>query len=254
MIRFVDVTKIYGSTSATAALEAVNLTFEKGEFAFITGPSGAGKSTLLKMVYAAERPTRGEVFVENRSVGRLHPRSVPFLRRNLGVVFQDFELLPRRTVLDNVGLALEVCGVPRDEIERRVRDVLAKVGLGRKADRRPGELSGGEQQRAAIARALVNEPSIVLADEPTGNLDDVLSGDIMDLLRTLCEAQGATVLMATHDPLLLATEGVRVVRLREGRVISDGVEESPADAVLARSTPDTGHETDPDVETLREDA
>ena len=230
MIRFVEVTKAYGPNSAAVALEGVDLAFEKGEFAFITGPSGAGKSTLLKLVYAAERPTRGEVLVESRSVGRLHPRSIPYLRRNLGVVFQDFELLPRRSVLDNVGLALEVCGVGRDEIDRRVRDVLAKVGLGAKAERRPGELSGGEQQRCAIARALVNRPSIVLADEPTGNLDEGLSRDILSLLRTLCDAQGATVLMATHDPLLLAEPGVRVVRLEAGRVVADGGGTEPADA------------------------
>jgi cell division transport system ATP-binding protein len=124
MIRFVDVTKSYGPTSASAALEAINIEFRKGEFAFITGPSGAGKSTLLKLIYAAERPTRGDVFVENRSVGRLHPRSIPYLRRNLGVVLQDFELLPRRTILDNVGLALEVCGVGRDDTSRRRQGVL----------------------------------------------------------------------------------------------------------------------------------
>jgi len=243
MIRFVDVTKTYGSISATAALESVSLEFEAGEFAFITGPSGAGKSTLLKLVYAAERPTRGDVLVENRSVGRLHPRSVPYLRRNLGVVFQDFELLPRRSVYDNVALALEVCGVGRDEIDRRVRDVLAKVGLGRKAERRPGELSGGEQQRAAIARALVNEPSIVLADEPTGNLDEALSGDILGLLRTLCDEGGATVLVATHDPVLLAEPDSRIVLLEQGRVVADG---SSDDSM--RDDPD-----DPD-ETVRDDA
>jgi cell division transport system ATP-binding protein len=241
MIRFVDVTKTYGSTSASAALEAVNLEFHKGEFAFITGPSGAGKSTLLKLVYAAESPTRGDVFVEDRSVGRLHPRSIPYLRRNLGVVFQDFELLPRRSILHNVGLALEVCGVGRDEIDRRARDVLARVGLGRKADRRPGELSGGEQQRVAIARALVNDPTIVLADEPTGNLDEELSADILELLRALCEAQGATVLVATHDPVLLAEPGTRIVRLDEGRVVSDGLDEA-------------GGDDDQEAETVREDA
>jgi cell division transport system ATP-binding protein len=160
------------------------------------------------------------------------------------VVFQGFELLPRRTVLENVGLALEVCGVERDEIERRVRSVLAKVGLGSKAERRPGELSGGEQQRAAIARALVNKPSIVLADEPTGNLDEALSQDILDLLRTLCEAQGSTVLVATHDPLLLAEPGVRVVRLDQGRVISD---EANADSQASAEDPLDGADDDATV-------
>ena len=220
MIEFRDVTKRYGSHGT--ALERVELSFEPGEFAFVIGPSGAGKSTLLKMVYAAERPTLGDVLIEGRSVARLHPRSVPFLRRNLGVVFQDYKLLPRRTVRDNVALALEVCGLSRSEVRARTNEALDKVGLGRLADRLPGELSGGEQQRAAIARAIANRPSILLADEPTGNLDEKLSHEIFELLAELNATEGATVLVATHDLTEVAHWDYRAVRLDAGRVLDEG--------------------------------
>ena len=217
MIEFRNVTKHYGRLGT--ALEGLDLTVDTGEFVFITGPSGAGKSTLLKLLYAAERPTSGDVLVEGRSVARLHPRSVPFLRRNLGVVFQDFKLLPKRTVRANVSLALEVTGTARAEVDRRVDEVLDRVGLLRLSARRPGELSGGEMQRVAIARAVVGKPSLVLADEPTGNLDAALTHDIFELLVDLHREDGTTVLVATHDTVELAQWDFRRVRLEEGRVV-----------------------------------
>ncbi len=219
MIEFNDVTFRYGSHGV--ALERVDLRFAAGEFAFITGPSGAGKSTLLKLLYAAQRPSAGDVTIEGRSVGRLHPRSVPFLRRNLGVVFQDFKLLPRRTLLENVSLPLEVCGLKRAVVLDKATAALKKVGLGRDGDRLPGELSGGEQQRVAIARAIANTPSILLADEPTGNLDEGLSHEIFELLAGLQTSEGATVLTATHDLAEVARWPFRHIRLRDGRVEDD---------------------------------
>ncbi len=219
MIRFHNVTKHYGRTGM--ALEKINLGFDEGEFAFITGRSGAGKTSLLKLIYAAEHPTHGDVLLEGRSVARLHPNSVPWLRRNMGIVMQDFRLLPRRSIFDNVALPLEVCGVGRSESKLRVNEALARVGLEGMGRRRPGELSGGEQQRVAIARAVVNRPSIILADEPTGNLDHDLSCDIMDLLVGICTDQGATVLVATHDREQVARYSFREVYLLGGRVKSD---------------------------------
>jgi len=219
MIRFQNVTKHYGRTGM--ALEKINLAFEQGEFAFITGRSGAGKTTLLKLLYAAEHPTHGDVLLEGRSVARLHPSSIPWLRRNMGIVVQDFHLLPRRSIFENVALPLEVCGVKRAEIAPRVRLALTRVGLEGMGKRTPGELSGGEQQRVAIARAVVNRPSILLADEPTGNLDHYLSSDIMDLLVGICTDQGATVLVATHDREQVARYNFREVQLLGGRVRED---------------------------------
>ncbi len=228
MIRLDRVTKRY-SDSAPPALDGVSLDFEEGEFVFVTGPSGAGKSTLLRLLYAAERPDDGDVLIEDRSVARLHPRSIPFLRRNLGIVFQDFKLLPRRTVFQNVALALEVCGQPRAVITHKVNKMLGRVGLDGLAERLPGSLSAGEQQRAAIARALVNEPSIVLADEPTGNLDEDLSSEIIDLLAEIAREKNATVIVATHDMIQVAARPVREVRLAEGRVAADLPAEDPED-------------------------
>ena len=219
MIEFNDVTFRYGNHGV--ALEGVDLRFGPGEFAFITGPSGAGKSTLLKLLYAAERPTVGDVTIEGKSVGRLHPRSVPFLRRNLGVIFQDYKLLPRRTVLENISLPLEVCGLKRAVVKTKAEEALRKVGLARAGGRLPGELSGGEQQRAAIARAIANTPSIVLADEPTGNLDESLSHEIFELLVGLKTSEGVTVLAATHDLAEVARWPFRHITLRDGRVEED---------------------------------
>ena len=229
MIEFSEVTKRYGRFGT--ALERIDLKIERGECVFITGASGAGKSTLLKLLYAAERPTTGDVLVEDRSVSRLHPRSIPYLRRNIGVVFQDFKLLPRRTVYENVALALEVCGVPNRDIRERVPRTLERVGLGSLADRLPGEMSGGEQQRAAIARAIVGEPSIVLADEPTGNLDKALTHDIFELLISLNRDEGTTVLIATHDLAEAARWDARRIVLSRGRM-EDDEEPDPGEATV----------------------
>ena len=226
MIEFREVTKRYGRFGTT--LERIDLRIDRGECVFITGGSGAGKSTLLKLLYAAERPTTGDVLVEERSVSRLHRRGVPYLRRNIGVVFQDFKLLPRRTLFENVALALEVCGVSPREIRERVPRTLDRVGLGGLTDRLPGELSGGEQQRAAIARAIVGAPAIVLADEPTGNLDERLTHDIFELLVSLNRDEGTTVLIATHDLAEASRWPARRLVLSGGRLIEDiGVQASP---------------------------
>ena len=199
------------------ALSDVNLVLGKGEFVFLTGPSGAGKSTLLRLIMAAEEPTRGQIIVGGRNLARIDRRGIPFLRRNIGVVFQDFKLLPNRSVFENVALTLEVQGLPAREGERRVAAMLERVALGHRARAYPPQLSGGEQQRVAIARALVGDPAILLADEPTGNLDPELTVEVMDLL-TACSARGTTVLVATHDVGLLDRYRKRVVRLAEGRI------------------------------------
>ncbi len=239
MIRIENVTRRYPGTSRPA-LDDVSLAFDAGEFVFVTGPSGAGKSTLLKLLYAAERPDTGDVLIEDKSVVRLHPRSIPFLRRNLGVIFQDFKLLPRRSVYDNVALALEVCGQPRSVIRHKVLKILKRVGLEGLEKRLPGTLSAGEQQRAAIARALVNEPSIVLADEPTGNLDEKLSNEILDLLAELARERRSTVLVATHDTLQVMLRGYRHVHIVEGKIASDipAGTTDPDDADDGESLPD----------------
>ena len=215
MIQLFHVYHSYGSERPTLA--DVTLEIEKGELVFLTGPSGAGKSTLLKLVFCAEQPTRGQLLVGGRNISRLARRAVPYLRRNVGVVFQDFKLLPRRSVEDNVGIALEVLGLPRREVRRRTYAVLKQLGLAHKRHVLPPRLSGGEQQRVAIGRALVNEPQILLCDEPTGNLDRERSEEIMGLLEE-ANSRGATVVIATHDPTLLNRGGRRVVVLDEGRV------------------------------------
>jgi len=217
MIRLFHVSKSYGR--GERALDDVSFSMEKGEFAFVTGPSGAGKTTLLRLLFAAERPSRGRVLVADHDVSRLRGSSVPILRRNVGVVFQDFKLLPRRTVFDNVAFALEVLGRPRSVIRERVMTVLRQVGLGHRSRSLPIRLSGGEQQRVAIARALVNQPAVLLADEPTGNLDAELAVEIMALFETV-NSRGTTVLFATHDRSLVEGYTKRVLRLEQGRLVS----------------------------------
>jgi cell division transport system ATP-binding protein len=218
MIQLFHVTKAYPGDPPV--LTDVNLTVDKGEFVFLTGPSGAGKTTLLRLVFCAEKPTRGQILVGGRNVARIRDASVPYLRRNIGVVFQDFKLLPHRTVLDNVAFTLDVLGTPRSESRERVLRMLKLVGLQHKAESLPLKLSGGEQQRVVIARALVNDPTILLADEPTGNLDPALTVEILDLL---CEVnvRGTTVVVATHDATLLERYQKRVIRLERGRVMAD---------------------------------
>jgi cell division transport system ATP-binding protein len=206
--------------AGTYALRDVSLEFGRGEFVFLTGPSGAGKTSLLRLVFAAERPSEGQIVVLGRNASRISPRSIPELRRRIGVVFQDFKLLARRTVEENVGLALDVVGTPRRVARARVFAVLKQVGLQHRRYQSPLSLSGGEQQRVAIARALVNEPDILLADEPTGNLDPDLTLEIMDLIADTA-TRGTTVVVATHDQSILDRFRKRTVRLEAGRVTED---------------------------------
>ena len=219
MIRFQDVSKLY--TNATSpSLDRLNLYIEKGEFVFVVGASGAGKSTLIKLLYREELPSAGHVYLAGRDLATLRNSEVPFLRRNLGVVFQDFKLLPERTVFDNVAFALEVTEAPRKEILRRVPAALEMVGLRHKANSRPTELSGGEQQRVAVARAIVRNPVLVLADEPTGNLDPETSQSIMHLLLDI-NRMGATCVVATHAKNLVDQMRQRVVQMEDGRIVRD---------------------------------
>ncbi|GIX31614.1 MAG: cell division ATP-binding protein FtsE [Porticoccaceae bacterium] len=215
MIRFEHVTLRY--PSGQEALRDLSFALEEGEFAFLTGHSGAGKSTLLKLILLLERPTRGRVLVKGKDLAALDRRQVPFFRRRVGVVFQDPHLLLDRTVFENVALPLEVMGFPRADIPRRVRAALDKVGLLDKERAWPGHLSAGEQQRVGIARAVVHKPRLLLADEPTGNLDPELSAEIMALFRLFNEV-GVTVLVATHDVELIAPFHCRRLHLRQGRL------------------------------------
>lgn len=206
----------------------INIDVQKGEFVFLTGPSGAGKSTLLKLMFVAERPTRGQVLIAGRNVARLSASGIPYLRRNIGVVFQDFKLLPTRTVAENVGFALDVLGTPRDVVRHKSLRALKSVGLEHKADVLPMKLSGGEQQRVVIARALVNDPAILLADEPTGNLDPRLTIEIMDLLCDV-NARGTTVIVATHDAVLIERYQKRTLRLERGTMVAEALGEKAAE-------------------------
>jgi cell division transport system ATP-binding protein len=217
-IRLYHVSKSY--LAGSYALHDVSLEVGKGELIFLTGPSGAGKTTLLKLLFAAERPSEGQILVRGRNVGRLREAAIPSLRRRIGVVFQDFKLLPRRTIEENVRLALDVTGTPRREARARVFRVLKQVGLQHRRFHHPLSLSGGEQQRVALARALVNEPEILLADEPTGNLDPDLTVEIMDLIAN-ASTRGTTVLVATHDMAVIERYGKRRIRLEGGRIVED---------------------------------
>jgi cell division transport system ATP-binding protein len=219
LIRFEDVTKVY-ARGARPALDAVDLEIERGEFVFLVGASGSGKSTFLRLVLREERPTGGDIFIAGRDLSTLSSWRVPHLRRQIGVVFQDFRLLPTKTVFDNVAFALQVIGKPRHHILTTVPDTLELVGLGGKEKRLPHELSGGEQQRVAIARAFVNRPSILLADEPTGNLDPTTSVGIMRLLDRI-NRTGTTVVMATHDDEIVDQMRKRVVELDSGQMVRD---------------------------------
>ena len=248
MLRYLSVVKEYprGGT----ALHGVSFHLAKGEFAFLTGPSGSGKSSLLKLAYLEERPTKGEVRVAGQSASSARSRDVAMLRRKLGVVFQDFRLLPDRSAEANVAFALEVTGAPQGAIRDRVARALAQVGLAAKGTSLPHELSGGEQQRVAIARALVNRPLLLLADEPTGNLDDRAARGVYQLLREI-NAGGTAVLMATHNSELVKRADLRVLELHRGRLVFDsaegGASTPAADAVAAalgevrrRETPPQG--------------
>jgi cell division transport system ATP-binding protein len=218
VIQLFHVAKAYPGDAPV--LDDITLHIEKGEFVWLTGPSGAGKSTLLKLLFCAETPTSGQILVGGRNIVRLSQGGIPYLRRNVGVVFQDFKLLQNRTVLENVGYSLEVLGFSDSEIRERSRERLKQVGLAEKAESLPQRLSGGEQQRVAIARALVNDPTILLADEPTGNLDAGLTDSILELLFN-ANARGTTVVVATHDRSLLTRYHRRTIELSRGRVVGD---------------------------------
>jgi cell division transport system ATP-binding protein len=214
MIRLYNVTKQYGKNYA---LKDINFKVSKGEFCYITGPSGAGKTTMLKLLYGAIAPTTGHLQVAGMDLSHLNSRQLPQLRRHIGIVFQDFKLIPKRTVGENIGMALEVLGTPRNVIQRRVNAVLNIVGLQGKESVYPPFLSGGEQQRVAVARAIVNDPSILLADEPTGNLDGAMAVAVMDILQKI-NLRGTTVLVATHDAALMKRFPYRSIRFRKGQL------------------------------------
>jgi cell division transport system ATP-binding protein len=215
MIQLFRVSKEYGRFRH--ALDDVTCTIERGEFVFLTGPSGAGKSTFLKLLFREEPPTSGQILVNGRNIGVLPASQVPYFRRTVGVVFQDFKLIPRKSVFENIAFVQNVLGLPRAEQKRRAYQVLKRVGLHHQMNAFPDELSGGEQQRVAIARAIVNEPTLLLADEPTGNLDPVLSEEIMKLFLEI-NIRGTTVLVATHDFELIRRTGKRVLSLDRGHL------------------------------------
>ncbi|AAO91395.1 cell division ATP-binding protein FtsE [Coxiella burnetii] len=216
MIRFANVTKNY--PNGHQALNNISFTLKQGEMAFLTGHSGAGKTTLLKLMMMIEAITRGQIYINNRNLSRLSKRQIPYLRRRIGMIFQNPQLLYHRTVFDNVGIPLVISGYRHSEIKRRVRAALDKVGLLKKEKLYPFSLSTGEQQRIGIARAIVNKPMLVIADEPTGNLDPELSSEIMRLFEAF-NAVGVTVLIATHDLSLIAPLNYRIITLKEGRLV-----------------------------------
>ncbi|MDQ7821073.1 MAG: cell division ATP-binding protein FtsE [Armatimonadota bacterium] len=218
MVQFEDVTKIF--PAGIVALRSVSFRIDPGEFVFLVGPTGTGKSTLLRLIYRDEIPTTGRVCVLGRDVGRLRGGGVALLRRRLGVVFQDFKLLPRRTAWENVAFVLRVTGVPPDEVRPRALRALDLVGVAHRAEAYPAELSGGEQQRVSIARAIAGDPPLLLADEPTGNLDPRTSWEIIRLLAEI-NARGTTVLVATHNKAIVDACRQRVIELAGGRVVRD---------------------------------
>ena len=218
MIQFENICKKY--PNGITALDSVNIEIKQGEFIYVVGPSGAGKSTFVKMIYREEKPTEGEVTVNGLSLAKLKRKRIPYLRRQIGVVFQDFKLLPRLTVYENVAFALEVIEETPGAIKRRVTEVLDLVGLRHKAKMLPAELSGGEQQRVAIARSIVNVPKVVIADEPTGNLDPETSWGIMNLFEQI-NARGTTIIMATHNKEVVNTIRHRVIAIEDGLIVRD---------------------------------
>jgi cell division transport system ATP-binding protein len=235
MIRLVEVSKVYARTGV--AVDKVSLHVAKGEFAFLTGPSGSGKSTLLKLIFMEERPTSGEVRVSGVNSASLKRGDVAQLRRKLGIVFQDFRLLDDRTAHANVAFALEVTGAAQTAIPAKVSRLLTQVGLASKGQAFPRELSGGEQQRVAIARALVNDPFVLIADEPTGNLDDRATRGVFQLLREI-NAAGTAVVMATHNLELIRRSDYRTLEMLHGRLVADSTDRSVAERAAARRAED----------------
>ncbi|RJG24800.1 cell division ATP-binding protein FtsE [Paenibacillus thiaminolyticus] len=220
MIEMQDVWKTYQDGSH--ALRGVSVRIDKDEFVYVVGPSGAGKSTFMKLIYREEIPTKGQIVVSGFNIGKLKHRKIPFVRRNIGVVFQDFRLLPKLTAYENVAFAMEVIEAPPKVIKRRVPEVLELVGLKHKASSLPAQLSGGEQQRIAIARAIVNNPSVIVADEPTGNLDPENSWGIMKLLEEI-NYRGTTIVMATHNKDIVNAMRQRVIAIEHGHIVRDEV-------------------------------
>ena len=218
MLIMSDVSKVYPGGSI--ALQDVNVHIEPGEFVFVVGPSGAGKSTFIKMLFREVLPTTGSIFVNGVDILSLSPKEIPFMRRQLGIIFQDYRLLPDRTVYENVAFAMQVIEAPYRKIKRQVMNVLDLVGLRHRANAYPNELSGGEQQRIAIARAIVNDPVFVIADEPTGNLDPETSWDIMEIFKEI-NASGTTIVMATHDKEVVDAMAKRVIAIEKGRIVRD---------------------------------
>lgn len=218
VLKMTDVSKVYPGGSV--ALQKVNIHIEPGEFVFVVGPSGAGKSTFIKMLFREVLPTTGSIFVNGVDILSLTPKEIPYMRRQLGIIFQDYRLLPDRTVYENVAFAMEVIETPRRKIKRRVLNVLDLVGLRHRCNAYPNELSGGEQQRIAIARAIVNDPVFVIADEPTGNLDPETSWDIMEIFKEI-NAEGTTIVMATHDKEIVDAMGKRVIAIEDGKIVRD---------------------------------
>lgn len=218
MLIMTDVSKVYPGGSV--ALQDVNVHIEPGEFVFVVGPSGAGKSTFIKMLFREVLPTTGSIFVNGTDIMALTPKEIPYMRRQLGIIFQDYRLLPDRTVYENVAFAMQVIEAPHRKIKRQVLNVLDLVSLRHRSDAYPNELSGGEQQRIAIARAIVNDPLLVIADEPTGNLDPETSWDIMEIFKEI-NATGTTIVMATHDKDVVDAMGKRVIAIEKGRIVRD---------------------------------
>nr|WP_237690574.1 cell division ATP-binding protein FtsE [Paenibacillus caui] len=213
-----DVWKTY--PNGAHALQGISVKIDRNEFVYIVGPSGAGKSTFMKLIYREEVPTKGQISVSGFNIGKLKPRKIPYVRRNIGVIFQDFRLLPKLTAYENVAFALEVIEAPKKIIRKRVTEVLDLVGLKNKAGRLPAQLSGGEQQRVAIARAIVNNPTVIIADEPTGNLDPETSWEIMQLLDEI-NFRGTTIVMATHNKDIVNTMRKRVIAIEQGTIVRD---------------------------------
>jgi cell division ATP-binding protein FtsE len=218
VIEMQDVWKTY--PDGTHALRGITVKVDSNEFVYVVGPSGAGKSTFMKLIYREERPTKGQIFVDSFNLAKLKKRKIPYLRRNIGVVFQDFRLLPRLTVAENVAFAMEVIEAPTKLIRKRTAEVLELVGLSDKKNSYPAQLSGGEQQRVAIARAIVNNPAVIVADEPTGNLDPETSWGIMKLLEEI-NYRGTTIIMATHNRDIVNTMRKRVIAIENGVIVRD---------------------------------
>lgn len=234
MIEFQNVSKTY--SNGTKALQNVSLKVDKGEFVFIVGSSGAGKSTFLKLIMGEEKANSGEIIVNGKKLSTLRNRDIPYLRRTMGIVFQDFRLIDTMTVYENVAFAMHVVGAAPKNIRKRVPYILGLVGLQNKAKCLPAELSGGERQRVSLARALVNNPEMIIADEPTGNIDPALSYEIVDLLSEI-NRRGTTVLMVTHEHNLVKHFHRRVVQIHDGQVVADSARKSPGEAPAAAAKP-----------------